>query len=71
MFSKIDAHKVLEEVQNLIKGCSYFGWSRYPAMLEILKVHLQAKNMSFTNAAHEEDYHSKILPYFFQILLTF
>ena len=29
--------KELEEVWNIMKGCSYFGWTQYPDMLDGLK----------------------------------
>ena len=44
---KFYEHKELKEVWTIIKGCSYFGWTRYPEMLENLKEHLRTKNMSF------------------------
>ena len=40
-------------------------------MLENLKEHLRTKNMSFTNAVHEENYHSNFFTYMFKFYLTF
>ena len=54
-----------------ITGLDYFGWTRYPEMLENLKEHLRTKNMSFTTALHEEKYRLQFLPYMFQFYLTF
>ena len=68
---KFYEHKELKEVWTTIKGCSYFGWTRYPEMLENLKEHLRTKNMSFTTALHEEKYRLQFLPYMFQFYLTF
>ena len=47
---KFYEHKELKEVWTIIKGCSYFGWTRYPEILDNLKKHLRTKNLSFTTA---------------------
>ena len=38
--------KEQNEVWNIIKGRSYFGWTEYPDMLDILKEHLRTRNMT-------------------------
>ena len=62
--------KELKEVWNIIKGCSYFGWTQYPDMLQILEEHLRSRNMFFNNQIEERKY-SEFLDYIFTYYLTF
>ena len=63
--------KELQEVWNIIKGCSYFGWTQYPDMLESLKEHLRTRNMFFNNTDEERKYSDFLDHYLFKYYLTF
>ena len=71
-FSKtFHENKELQEVWNIIKGCSYFGWTQYPDMLESLKEHLRTRNMFFNNTDEERKYSDFLDHYLFKYYLTF
>ena len=67
---RVVREKELKKVWNIIKGCSYFGWTEYPDMLDILKEHLKTRNMLFNNPVEERKY-SDFLDYIFKYNLTF
>ena len=65
-----DEKKELKEVWNIIKGCSYFGWTKYLDMLDALKEYLRTRKMFFNNTDEERKF-PECLDYIFKFYLEF